>query len=93
MATIACAQDVVRLRTSATVPASGVVTLGDIATIEGSQADALRTIVLRERAEAGQHIGIDDVRAAMRGAGCAGWQRLVCANMNALSSCLQRKWM
>lgn len=68
MATIACAQDVVRLRTSATVPASGVVTLGDIATIEGSQADALRTIVLRERAEAGQHIGIDDVRAAMRGA-------------------------
>ncbi len=68
LATLAHAQDVVRLRGSAVVPASGVVTLADVATIEGTQTDALRAIILRENAAAGQTISLDDVRGAMRGA-------------------------
>ncbi|MFN7614516.1 MAG: flagella basal body P-ring formation protein FlgA, partial [Phycisphaerae bacterium] len=68
LATLSHAQDVVRLRGSAVVPASGVVTLADVATIEGTQTDALRAVVLRENAAAGQTISLDDVRSAMRAA-------------------------
>lgn len=63
---LAQAQDIVRLRTTAAVPAGGIVTLADVATIEGSQADILRAVVIRDNAAAGQTLSLDDVRSALR---------------------------
>ncbi len=59
-------QDAVRLLASTTITPNQQVTLAHIATIEGSQASLLGSIVIRESANPGDTISLADVRAAMR---------------------------
>jgi flagella basal body P-ring formation protein FlgA len=59
-------QDAVRLLASTTITPNQQVTLAHIATIEGSQASLLSSIVIRESANPGDTISLADIRAAMR---------------------------